>query len=155
MTQKLTNWAFVLIVLNIIFLVTPISIFGYYSDLIFLILSLIFICATIYLREKNKLKRLTTVTFIFCILVFAFIVYHDLDFSVWGVVNNGTVSAIENENRESNFIIKRVYYRLNEHDNVGPEECLYWEKASIKYFPIFEWTLTENYNSCGEIEELK
>jgi hypothetical protein len=155
MTRKLTNWTYFLIVLNILFLVTPISIYGYYSDTIFLIVTLIFICLTIYQRVKNKANKTITIFFIFCLISFGFIVYQTFDFHFWGPVKTGTVKSIEEENKKSNLIKKRVYYRLNENDTVGPNECMYWEKASLKHFPIFEWMLLKNYNSCGEIEELK
>jgi len=154
MIRRLTNWTFNLIVINIFFLVTPISLFGYYSDTVFLILTSIFTILTIYQRVKNRLHKTITIIFIVCLIGMGFIIYQNLDFRFWGPFRKGTVKSIENKNRESNLVVKRVYYCLNENDSVT-QECIYLEKASLKYFPLFEWTLSENYNSCGEIEELK
>ena len=82
-------------------------------------------------------------------------IYRCRTFSFWGFVKQGTVKSIKEENKNSNFIVKTVYYQINDNDKVGPSECLYWEKASIKYFPVFEWTLDNCINCCGKVEELK
>ncbi len=106
-------------------------------------------------RVKNRLGKSVTAFFIFCLLVIGFTVYNNLNFSFWGFVNQGTVKSIKEENKNSYFIVKTVYYQINDNDKVGPSECLYWEKASIKYFPVFEWTLDHCINCCGKVEELK
>jgi len=155
MTQFLTKWTNIFISISLLFFVSPISFYGYYTDTFFRIVTIVLICFVVGQRLKNKLSKLVTSLFVFCALIIVYTVYKDLDFTFWGFVKQGTVKSIKEENQKSNFIVKTVYYQKNDNEKIGPSECLYWEKASIKYFPIFEWTLNKCINCCGEIEELK
>lgn len=139
---------------NIIFAFTPLSFFGFYTDTVFLIATFTLIILTVTERVKNKKDKTFTALFIFCLLPLGFFIYSDLDFYQWGLVHRGTVKSIEETNDQST-ITTTVYYQLNDNNEVGPGECRYWEKKTLKYFPIFEWTAVESYNCCGEIEELK
>jgi glucan phosphoethanolaminetransferase (alkaline phosphatase superfamily) len=144
MKRHLTILTIVLVTVCILLVLTPLSLYGCYTNTIFFFLTVCLIILTIVRRIKKKLNKLITGLFAFCILLIGFFIYNDIDFHQWGFVHRGTVESIENANKQSNFIISTVYYQVNEFDKMGPEECRYWEKKTIKFFPIFEWTVRES-----------
>ena len=156
MTRPLTKLTLILILINIIFAVSPISLYGYYSDTIFLILTFFVTTYTLVKRIRTKHDKLINIALACSLPIMAIFIYFDLDFHDWAPVRRGTVKEIERENQESDFFVTIVDYQLNSNNEVGPGERRVWVKKAIKYLPIVECTIVDGqYDHYEDIEELK
>lgn len=151
MPQKLTTISIILIAVVLLFTLSPISLYGYYSDTVFIVLAMVVMLVSVFFRFKRKLEKPASYLIIGGIIYCCLFVFNDLNFRYWGSVKEGTVLNINDRNQKSSVYKTIVYYQINENDSIGPEECRYWEKQIFKYFPVFEWTIDEGINCCGEI----
>ena len=135
---------------------TPVSLYGDYPDTLFLSTTFALVAITLRQRIKHEYNRAGNIFFACCLLGLASFLYMDLVFYLRGPVRQGTVKSIERENQHARAVVTSIYFQLNENDPDVPLESRIWIKKTLKYFPIFEWTVTDAaYNHFEDIQELR
>jgi hypothetical protein len=141
--MKFINLVIFLNVLCFFFFATPFSLYGYYTDLVFLILLMVLNVVFIFSKFKMKflykmMLRMFLVVTVFTELFFLALFWH------LGALKVQDVTSYIIDNTDQKHTIRSAYFNSKSR-GCGMGE--YWETVTFKYFPVFEYRTF--YDRCS------